>query len=152
MNLVEEAKNALFNNGSFQSEVRKLCAAREGATLIAEAMSEFKTWAEDNYVDGDSKKRKQVNNVCNDASRICREEIGMTVVCTTRGKGGVWTYEAKMAPPPKPRAKSTPVLTDEHHKAWVRTHTCTAMCEIMSFLSAEDFMELIKTAKELIDI
>lgn len=62
---------------------------------IADTVSSFKTQAETR-----GKERKKINNVINDVSRICREELGYSIINKAR-KGGLYEYIAEL---PKLRA------------------------------------------------
>ncbi len=60
--------------------------------------------------------RKEINNVINDISRICRQELGYSIVNTKR-KAGDWVYEAiKYVHNPEKvtRVRTTPAASDTY--------------------------------------
>ena len=178
MSLSSEAMLALESKGKLQETVREICdrhAPTDSGQIIANEVSKFRADAADWIDKGDVQaRRKQVNNVINDISRICRELIGKSIVCVSR-KGG-HRYEAQE---PKARAPATPTPTITVHgaptttkrsgseiyreicdlndsskesilTALIHTNEVKAM-EIFLKMGKDHFVELVTKAKKNID-
>lgn len=114
-------------SSGFQSIVRDYIERRQATCLtgeiardIADLVSEFKShhkehaktlWP-DQKDPGFSSYNKAVNNIINDISRICREELGFSIVCTSR-KSSI--YQAMTPKPRKPSVKVTGAPAVEKH-------------------------------------
>ena len=109
--LVDTALEATTSGATFQSRLRIEIGTSKAAGVehdkIAEACAELTT-AYRNRAQRDILSRiedaeelvitrKKVNNICNDVSRICRELLGYSIICTVRAKG-VFLYSSKEAP------------------------------------------------------
>jgi hypothetical protein len=90
------------------------------AQTVADVVAEYKWKAMDrlaaSYIGTEEghKYVKATDNIINDVARICRHELGYTIVCTKRGniaKGRGWVYTAQIPKPPKLRAASSPMTT-----------------------------------------
>jgi hypothetical protein len=171
--LANAAKESLKAGSSMQQEIKNiledvLCPESMKRETICEAMSEFKTWAEDEFVsvaDDKQKARKQVNNVINDVSRTCRESgSGFSIHLKSR-KGG-YIYEARE---PVPRASSIPPamgyptaksedsdfcaedITEEILSDYIAANPVTVMAEIFKQYDRERLGEIMVMAKKVID-
>jgi hypothetical protein len=74
------------------------------ASMCTTFHSKVSKWAnageyEEGAIDSVKARRKAVNNIINDISRICRAELGHTIRCTSRKGGHVYTA-SKVAPTP----------------------------------------------------
>lgn len=103
MSIATEAMSSLKSGCKVQSVVRDFIKenhalpSRGTADLIADQVAEFKSESEtyiSNEVETERQQdvRKQVNNIINDISRICREALGYSIKCKSR-KGG-YVYES----------------------------------------------------------
>lgn len=119
MSIVDILMDAVRSKGSVQAVIRGEINDRKAsgedlshiATAIAYNVTQFKHTAEAIIVanaDDPAAARKQVNNVINDVSRICREETGFSIVNSVR-KAGNWQYDPQ---PPKPRSVATPPVKE----------------------------------------
>jgi hypothetical protein len=103
--LVEMAVDASKTGGKLQSSVRKFIEDRleienygEVAARVGDVITIYRNEIEDWVMQNETKiRRKVVNNIINDVSRICRDELRHSIVCTKR-KGG-YVYEAKEIAP-----------------------------------------------------
>ena len=161
--IVEHAIVATKSGGSVQETVRKVLTTqpeKEALSTVCGAMVEFRTTMEE-WINSDDElvkdRRKRVNNVVNDVSRIVREGIGHSIVCKSR-KGG-YVYEAKeWTGAPKPAKTALPIKP---------AYTFTSIDEMTSFVSEalpvpilqamlkqytnEQFVEFVTQAKEALD-
>ena len=98
---VTEAVESCMSGASFQAGIRELM--QEPTTdewTLTEVVTQFR-----NDIDGwacTQERKKRVNNICNDVSRICRETYGKSIVC--KKKKPIYVYEALE---PKPRAEKS---------------------------------------------
>ena len=92
----DKAIEAVLGNDKFQTYVRdyikselsdktQMTVAEELAAEVAEFRRAIDAWVQDaatkaEFVD----RRKKVNNIINDTSRICRELLGFSIKCTSR--------------------------------------------------------------------
>lgn len=111
--LSNAAMAALEGKNTLQSNLRNIidgCDPVTALDVIARECSEFRNEAE-NWINTASspeevaQRRKQVNNIINDISRMCRDSLGKSIVCVSR-KGG-YKYQPEF---PKPRANPVPSL------------------------------------------
>lgn len=108
--LSDAAIGALEGRNNLQSEIRNIVDNNDpsfAADIIAKEVGVFRSEAQPwiqaaDTTESIAHRRKQVNNIINDISRICRDSIGKSIVLVSR-KGG-YTYDAI---DPKPRAKPT---------------------------------------------
>lgn len=176
MSLSAAAIEAVKNNASVQQEVRDIIANYNGPeTLIAKEITIFRRdiegWIDQASGSAETKlRRKQVNNIINDVSRICRELIGKSIVCTSRKNH---TYEAKepvarttRAKTPSPvLATNSPITADDDAETCLQTirmlpkgvqsdirrglvldNPEAAMNTLMQELGADKFMEIVRSA------
>lgn len=162
---LEAAQQSTHNSQKLQQLVRKeLTIVNESQALknIADAVSLFKV-TQENSLQGKTLSseelkdaRKSVNNVINDVSRICREVSGMSIVCTSRKNH---TYVPQL---PKPRTTATPaaipVVTSSpepisHDAAmeYIKANPFQALLCILKNSSSDEFMDLVRRAKKVVD-
>lgn len=117
--LNEKCLEALRCGVSIQQSVRKVLSTmmpENASAHIAEEMGLFRQ-AADTIIDaapvgpGQVAVRKRVNNVINDVSRICREEIGKSIKLKSRKGGYVYTAEDWE---PKPKAIPVPAESSDN--------------------------------------
>lgn len=156
--LSDAAMDAVKSAGSVQAEVRDLIANNPShRSVIAEEIGVFKTKAEATYIDGDAVKRKQVNNVINDVSRICREEGGYSIRLKSRKGGFVYhaVDNASVAPrkvsKPKPKPSAEPIfpgkppITTEEAIDWVKRHPQAAVNALVE-MHRDQLTDMIRRA------
>lgn len=119
--------------GTVQKEVREYikCYLDKGFPKIKLAIAiaysivtPYKRRAEEDS----SLTRKEINNVINDISRICRQELGYSIVNTKR-KAGAWEYEAieyVHNPEKVTRVRKTLAITETPPPLFVYTIPVTA--------------------------
>ena len=156
--LFDAACNAVVHGSNVQQTVRDMLADPEMSVddrlhVVCHEMGKFKDWSEDAFVFGDKDKRKAVNNVINDVSRICRNTHNKSIRCIRRKGGHV--YDA-VDPAPKKTASTaggaTPIAgisRTEAGIAFVKANPYTALGVILKELTPEEFMQGVKTAQEL---
>ena len=147
--LLRAAKNAAAHGGKVQTAVRDYLADPEMTmdgrlSAICSEVEAFKTWAEDHHIDNDPEKRKAVNNIINDISRICRKQEGVSIVCTQR-KGG-YVYEAKTV---TPKTSISPVFgraTGEvtTFTEFIEQNPYTSLRIVLDTLTPTEFMNAVK--------
>lgn len=178
MSLAQAAAESLTGKVSLQSEIRKIVDTHNdlgAGNEIADQMSEFRavsqTWIDQGSTPEEVQSRqKQVNNVINDVSRICRQLIGKSIVCKSRKNH---TYEA-VEPKPRrtsiPTATTTPVAPSKREltarDAWSQmspierdrmidmvadTFSVSVMKSMLECKNTDEFMGIIRQAKELTD-
>jgi len=120
MSFVDNAIEAVMGNDKFQSYIRETIISAHStsadklhgktyiATDLAEKVTEFRRaiepWVQDpEFKHEVADRRKKVNNIINDTSRICRELLGFTVKCTSR-KNHLYSAEKVEV-----KAKPTPI-------------------------------------------
>ena len=169
MSLSKSAFKALEGKQSIQEDVRaivdkhdrKLKAAEEIAEEVGSFRRYAEAWIQSATGDEDTiaKRRKVVNNVCNDISRISRDLTGYTIQCGSR-KDHI--YEARV-PNPRPTSstittppspvpppsKAAPVLNEEELRYLARHRPVSVMSALLDELDSDRFMEVLKAAKEL---
>ena len=173
MSLAQAAAEALTGKVSLQSEIRKIVDTHNdlgAASEIADQMSEFRS-ASQTWIDqgGNAEevqsRQKQVNNVINDVSRICRQLIGKSIVCKSRKHH---TYEAVEPTPRRTSVPTTPAAPSKRplnaDDVWAElsplerarmiekiadTFSVSVMQAMLERKSTEEFMEIIREAKGL---
>ena len=146
--LIDAAVDAVHSSGKVQSIVRDFlndCTDKEYALeIIAESVGTFRKDMEV-WIDNDTDKRKRVNNVINDVSRICREAVGYSIQCKTR-KGGEWVYtpveRAPRATPGTPEPSKMDVLIE-----YVKKNPEWIVQTILANYTYEEFVAIIRNAK-----
>ena len=119
MTIASAAMDAMRGGSNLQLTVRHFITDHsdvEGVLWtgdqIARQVTEFRKEAErflKSCDDSDQDtERKRMNNIINDVSRICRKELGQSIVCTSRKTG---TYGARAASPSRSATTSKPVRT-----------------------------------------
>lgn len=106
--IVSEAITATTSSSRLQQMVRDVFinyTETESSSMLCDIASEYRdkmdSWIGSPLSKEDQKlRRKQVNNVINDLSRLARKHIGKSIVAVNRGVP--YKYEAQ---DPKPRAK-----------------------------------------------
>ena len=109
--LTDRAMDALQAGHGFQTEIRSFikdksemgCTDSHVADDVAHEMSTFRDAAQhfiDNAVDAEDlvARRKATNNICNDVSRICRNELGYTIKCIQKKPDYVYSATEWLAP------------------------------------------------------
>ena len=103
--LVATAMDALITGNNLQSVVREMIMSdTKSLDTVAEAVGVFRYEAEafiNEDPDSVLARRKRVNNIVNDVSRICREITGKSIVIKSRKDGFVYTVRE-----PKPRKET----------------------------------------------
>lgn len=105
-----------FNTGTtLQSTVRDFIqttvhegySGKDAADSVASSVTDFRESIEPTILASTDQKgmRKKRDNVINDVSRICRELLGYSIVCTSRKEG---IYEAQVPAPRKTTAYISP--------------------------------------------
>ena len=83
--LVISATDAVVHGARFQTHIREALEMGATASDLAEFTTKFKrsidAWVK---VENTQVRRKKVNNIINDVARICREELGETIVCVSK--------------------------------------------------------------------
>lgn len=112
MSFIDKAIEAVMGNDKFQTYVRTFITSHSSdvglsccADTVAVEIGNFRGAIEPWVQEGETRKevndrRKKVNNIINDTSRISRELLGFTIKCTSRKNHH---YEAVL---PAPRSKS----------------------------------------------
>lgn len=105
------AINSTLGGASMQEGVREALCQAGGVEMVVEAVELFRnemetSWINEGGVDDVGRRRKVVNNVINDISRITRNSVGKSIVCTKRKA----PYEYA-AVEPKPKAAPAPAPT-----------------------------------------
>ena len=165
MSIFTTARQAVESGANIQSEVRKVIdtqSEREAINTICEGVAEFKEWAEDHFVsaagiDHVNDRRKQVNNVINDISRICRKDLDVSIRCVSRKGGYVYkaaTPTARPKPTPATPKKAGPYdgWSDAEVVEYMAKHKAHAiLTEIVKEHGTVGFMEILKNVKESLD-
>jgi len=161
--IVEHAIVATKSGGSVQETVRKVLTTqpeKEALSTVCGAMVEFRTTMED-WINSDptlvQDRRKRVNNVVNDVSRIVRESIGHSIVCTSR-KGG-YVYKAKpWTPSVRPAKTALPIkpaftfASIEEMSEFVAVNLpVRVLHDMLKRYETEDFVEFVTKAKAELD-
>jgi len=161
--IVEHAIVATKSGGSVQETVRKVLVTqpeKEALSTVCGAMVEFRTTME-GWINSNDElvkdRRKRVNNVVNDVSRIVREGIGHSIVCKSR-KGG-YVYEAKeWTGAPKPAKTALPIKpaysfgSIDEMSQFVSTHLpVRVLHDMLKQYTNEQFVEFVTQAKEALD-
>lgn len=114
MSFIDKAIEAVMGNDKFQTYVRTFitshssdvglsCCADTVAVEIGNFRGAIEPWVQEGETRAEvNDRRKKVNNIINDTSRISRELLGFTIKCTSRKNHH---YEAVL---PAPRSKSEP--------------------------------------------
>ena len=95
-----------------QTTVRDGYSGKDAADRVAASVTDFRESIEPSILASTDQKgmRKKRDNVINDVSRICRELLGYSIVCTSRKEG---IYEAQVPAPRKVAASpATPSPAD----------------------------------------
>lgn len=171
--LAKSAAKAVETSGTVQGEVRRILAdlpQNEAFSTITEAMSELKTWCEDTYIpimdngSDDSLKRKQVNNVINDVSRIVRTETGYSIKCTQRTPEYIYAalpFEPRTATVVPEPPSATPVVEPELNlsdklkavRSMIQDQPDVVMAIMFQqYEDAGKLSEIFKDAKNIVDI
>jgi len=128
--LVTSMTEAYVRGASLQGTVRKFIkqneaklpneTAEEIATVVTEYRRTIDQMISDDGLTGPDLKAavKKRDNIINDVSRICRELLGQSIVCTSRKKGEYsakfWTPTVR-EPKPVPKAETKCALPHLHH-------------------------------------
>ena len=161
-------QNSLTERGKVQGMVRDILAHRsDSLDIIATEMGLFRDVAQTKLDDikhdkeAYSKALKEVNNVINDVSRICREEVGKSIVLKSR-KGG-YVYHAV---DPNPRVPAPTMHPDvialnidvEFPSVYKQAQTFAKQfpVPVMAAMfkehgTGENFAEILKDAKQVLD-
>lgn len=147
--LVTSMTEAYVRGASLQGTVRKFIrqneaklpneTAEEIATVVTEYRRTIDQMISDDGLTGPDLKAavKKRDNIINDVSRICRELLGQSIVCTSRKKGEYsakfWTPTVR-EPKPVPEAETKCALPHLHHGVHVEyPKTDKDLLEILSF-------------------
>lgn len=118
--IVDSAMNALESGSKIQTSVRGFLEDSrlepyDKSLIVAQAMSEFRTRAED-WINSQpdeflKENRKKANNIVNDVSRICRNSVGYSIKCSKRAPDYEYTAEPWFKPTPAVSNNSSSVTS-----------------------------------------
>jgi hypothetical protein len=122
--IVDNAMNALESGSKIQTSVRGFLEDSplepySKSQIVAQAMSEFRTRAED-WINSQpdeflKENRKKANNIVNDVSRICRNSVGYSIKCSKRAPDYEYTVEPWFKPTPAVSNNSSSVTPSVTH-------------------------------------
>lgn len=108
---------------------------------------------------------KKMDNIINDTARICRHELGYTIVCKKRGnvtKGKDWVYAPEIPKAPKikvPAPVAIPPCTQIHYDPAVHMHKPVAfwdgvleLCKMFAYDYGEIYHIIGKTPENVLAV